>query len=155
MSGAPLVSMASRFFIFVSGTSFARATLLLHSRYNMIYSPPEKRKADDTSVAVREVSETSPITLENADNKILAAVIDAYLSPGIQEWACCSQRCFIFGRNITLNLVEADISSRDLARMSSTLRALLLLCDYGSAFPSLAHAYILQVLTRGGFGVAS
>ena len=107
-----------------------------------------------------------PLTLKNADNKIIAGLINWCISPVVKACAISMQRGFVGDRQLLQNAVDLDQASRvaahlysagdDACKFSEILFSrpdidignvpVTVLWDYVAAFPSVAHAWLFLVL---------
>ena len=114
---------------------------------------------------LRRPKDLRPLTLKPADNKIVAGVINFAILPTLMASASALQRGFVPGRQLAQNVVDLDFWGRLYAlrfctnhdkwryNLSIALTAIASICDfpiialfdYASAFPSVAHAWILAV----------
>ena len=110
---------------------------------SLVFAPKGERNSDSVEV-VRKASETRPISLQNCDRKIIAAVHGRKLTPAMMEGACPSQRGFAPKRTLTQNVIDLDIA----ARRSDCFTRLPALVgfDFKAAFPSVWHGWIRRVL---------
>ena len=105
---------------------------------------------EDNFKVTRTPESTRPLGLKNTDNKIITSAVNNCLKHGIARDACHLQRGFLPGRHFTDNIVELDAFSRTYAMDSSLTYPVLALFDFGSAFPSLIHAWMFTVLEAVG-----
>jgi hypothetical protein len=110
-------------------------------------------------------TETRPLTLKQGDNKHVAATLNFCISPAVVDGAIDTQRGFIYERQLAQNIVDLDFYGRKHAfqfRSEYDSREagliviptlgvaaalpLLVLYDFASAFPSVAHAWLFAVL---------
>jgi len=135
-------------------------------------------KADDLSLSLEGIyrgpTDLRPLTLKNADNKIVAGITNWIIKPVVEEAACKVQNGFTKGRQFLNNVVDLDAAARkdvhnfngdvsdgqfQTARhpnFNDSLKLthrdllnhmpLLLLFDYAAAFPSVSHAWIRLIL---------
>ena len=96
------------------------------------------------------ISSWRPISLLNADYKLIAKVLCMRLNAVINKLIDSSQFAFIKGRNISNMLRELyDIIENEKAANSNTI---LLSIDYTKAFDTLSTGAILKALKLYGFG---
>ena len=114
---------------------------------SMIF-PPKKVEVEE-SLITRSAS-TRPISLKNADNKILASAINAPIAARVGEVAHASQTGFIRGRNFLSNVVLADSYSRAASLERLPVPACTVAYDIKVAFPSLSHSFLFAVLRSSG-----
>ena len=111
----------------------------------------------------RHPLDTRPLSLKQADNKLVAGVLNFCISPAIAHGAIDIQTGFIHGRILIQNVVDLDFHARmqafdffserkkmQMIHISSkgmvNSLPFLLLWDFASAFPSVAHAWLFSVL---------
>lgn len=115
----------------------------------MTFIPKGEEELDEKEV-VRSPESTRPLGLKNSDNKLIAAVTNGSLKRGVSGGACEVQRGFIQGRNFVNNIIELDAWSRAYAGVVSLFFPLLACFDFGSAFPSLIHAWLFIAMQAAG-----
>ena len=111
-------------------------------------------KDDDTAETMKgRPDETRPLSLKNADNKTIAAIVNRKIARPLAEWANHCQEGFVVGRQGVNNIVKIDAKARiadarayydgngKVGRLPS-----LILFDILAAFPSVAHLYIFAIL---------
>eukprot|EP00959_Pyramimonas_sp_CCMP1952_P466012 9489272-Pyramimonas_sp.AAC.1 len=111
---------------------------------------PKGRKVEDASFVVREPATARPLALKSTGVKIVLAACNQCLKPTLSEGLQRDQRGFVAGRNFLDNITLLESSARIASMLPSaaTNLPLLLLLDFGNAFPSLIHIYIY---ISGGF----
>ena len=77
----------------------------------LVFAPKGDDPLDHTEVS-RDPSCVRPISLKNSDNKLIATVANAAISPVISSQANSLQRGFVQGRQLTQNILELDTCSR-------------------------------------------
>jgi hypothetical protein len=119
--------------------------------------------ASSANTIFRHPSETRPLTLKQGDNKHVASTLNFCIAPAITKGAIDTQRGFIHLRQLGQNIIDLDFSARlqafDFYKDKLTLDMfiipsvgvagdipLLVLFDFASAFPSVAHAWLFCVL---------
>ena len=106
-------------------------------------------KPGNTGAAVRSLANYRPITLLNADIKLLMLIMSARLQRPLDYLVDISQSAFLTGRDIGDNVrYHLGLSSRlqDLG-----LPGWLLLSDLQKAYDSVDRSYLLMVMVRMGF----
>ena len=106
-----------------------------------------------------------PLTLKAADNKTVAGVVNACITPVIKDHALKIQGGFVSGRQFLKNVVDLDCDMRvnaleycdkniyrelDSIKLSGRFFSNIpigLLFDFASAFPSVRQAWLMLVLT--------
>jgi len=125
----------------------------------------DPQHAISPEIIFRHPSETRPLTLKQGDNKLVACVLNYCITPAITAGAIDSQRGFIHSRQLAQNVVDLDFYGRlhalqcyrdqqipSLEMFSiptvGTVGSipLVVLFDFASAFPSVAHAWLFCVL---------
>jgi len=125
----------------------------------------DPQHAVSPAVIFRHPSETRPLTLKQGDNKHVASTLNYCISPAIAAGAIESQRGFIHSRQLGQNVVDLDFHGRKhalqwyLENQIPSLEMfsiptvgivasipLVVLFDFASAFPSVAHAWLFCVL---------
>ncbi|MEM6737394.1 MAG: reverse transcriptase domain-containing protein [Bacteroidota bacterium] len=97
-----------------------------------------------------DLSNWRPITLTNADYKILAKTLAMRLSPAIQQLINEDQKGFIKGRNIAELIREID----DLIEHGKSLKdeSLVLAIDFRKAFDTISIEFLKETFKAFGFG---
>lgn len=117
-------------------------------------------KATDAPYApkLREAKDHRPLGLKNNDNKCIASVISRSIALALVKSGCPAQRGFVLGENILENVVELDAEARYHA-IASRARSknpplstspLFCLFDFKPAFSSVAHSWMVVVLSFSG-----
>lgn len=89
-------------------------------------------------------SGTRPLSVVNADSRILASALRRRISPLMEGWISGAQRGFIKGRYLLNNVVEIDWEAMKVSWKSS--RGAIILYDFQAAFPSVSQEYIWRTL---------
>ena len=133
------------------------------------FIPKSSNNSGDEScgnIVFRHPSELRPLTLKNADDKVVAGCANWCLSPVIEKTASQLQRGFIHGRQLLQNIVDLDFSARERSLIASGaeprlpfscdlglsrrgivgILPILLLFDFAAAFPSVSHKWLRAVL---------
>ena len=122
-----------------------------HFNLSVTIFPVKKVKIDEQFEIIRDWNEHRPISMKNDDNKAIASVSNEVLMPSLHEWICSAQMGFVRGRNFLAIILEADVFMRLAACMINSPRAMLFLFDFCSAFPSMDHGFLFQVLEGAKF----
>jgi len=93
-------------------------------------------------------SSTRPLSVVNADNRILASTLRLKVAPLLESWVSTAQRGFIKGRHLLNNVVDIDWQAMRVSLRSQ--RGAIMLFDFGAAFPSLSHEYLWRTLASLG-----
>ena len=93
-------------------------------------------------------TDTRPISIVNADNRILANVFRKVIA-GFAERICSKdQKGFLNNRFLFENVVDIDFEARRLCLQDT--KGALVLIDLSAAFPSISQEYLFRVLERQG-----
>jgi endonuclease/exonuclease/phosphatase family metal-dependent hydrolase len=115
---------------------------------NMVFLPKGELEADYVQVQ-RPPEATRPITLSNTIAKLFAKILNGKLS----QLACVTvhgnQRGFVQGRRMQDNIIEAESLAIHLCKYFASQSGIVMF-DFASAFPSLAHSYIFASLRKLG-----
>jgi hypothetical protein len=107
---------------------------------------PAKGDEDlDHTEILRSPSDTRPLGLNNTDNKTIAACTNRPLKVPIRDGANKLQNGFIAGRNFLDNIVKLDAAARVYSMNPDSLLPVLALFDFGAAFPSVVHQWLVLV----------
>ncbi len=90
-----------------------------------------------------------PLNLSNSDNKVLALALIGRLSELCQTTVASPQRGFVAGRHIEDNLFGFEAAAISLSA-TNLKRSAIILFDFRTAFPSLAHDWVFAVLSQMG-----
>jgi len=114
----------------------------------------------DSVEVIRSCMDTRPISLKNADNKIVTSVEIRCMRAGAQSSTHKTQNGFVPGRIFLNNVLDLDSASRIYsmhfiksghnAFNHPALIPILAFFDFAAAFPSVAHAWIRLVLVARG-----
>ena len=119
--------------------------LLDYNDTSNIFILKGEEEIDDREI-IRSPESTRPIGMKNKDNTTISAVTNNSLKFDIARDACSTQRGFLPGRNFVNNIVDLDAVARIYASDSSLFHPVLAFWDFGSAFPSLIHAWLFIIL---------
>ena len=92
------------------------------------------------------VDRTRPITVNNAENRIIAKITVNQISPGLNQMLDPSQCGFIPGRNGTTHILSLNTFFYD--AIKNTNPAYILLLDTAKAFDSIDHDYLFRLLAK-------
>jgi ribonuclease HI len=99
---------------------------------------------DDTTL----ISRTRPITMNNFDNRIIAAAISRTLMPSVDFISERCQQGFINGRKGDTNI--KDITEKFYSSLLAQNQHFFLFIDTAKAFDSIDHPFLFDVLTKIG-----
>jgi len=114
--------------------------------------PPKSTKPTDQERVIRPADETRPLSLKNSDNKTVAGVVNNRFAGALFNWSDAAQRGFVRGRQGLMNIVDIDTYARIVTMLSAAnCIPLLVLFDFATAFPSVAHKWLQLCLEYAGF----
>jgi ribonuclease HI len=99
---------------------------------------------DDTTL----ISRTRPITMNNFDNRIIAAAVSRTLMPSVDFISERCQKGFINGRRGETNI--KDITNKFYSSLLAQQQHFFLFIDTAKAFDSIDHPFLFDVLTKIG-----
>lgn len=103
------------------------------------------------STALPSINNVRPITLMNADYKVMTRCITHRLKSVLPRVLSPDQTCAVQGRNI----FDALLAYRDCIAMVQSERirtAAIVLIDFKNAFDRVSHEYLRRIMVRMGFG---
>ncbi|CAK0888071.1 unnamed protein product, partial [Prorocentrum cordatum] len=115
---------------------------------------PKGSEASDEIAIHRGPNQTRPLGLKNAANNIFTGIVCRELSKTLDTFTAPIQRGFVGGRNFGTNILELDTYSwvygMHIAdpNVAISHKPVLVSFDYGQAFPSIAHEWLLMCLRR-------
>ena len=99
---------------------------------------------------LRNLTNWRPISLLNIDYKIITKTLASRVSKVIDTLISEDQSCCVPGGNIADNVILMDNIIQHLGNTNT--RGYILKIDQYKAFDRVEHAYLLNVLTKMGFG---
>ena len=96
----------------------------------------------------KKLTNYQPISLTNADYKILAYVLTNHLSPHLSDVISINQTAYMHGHFIGTNIQNVQDTIDFFARHS--LDSLILFLDFKKAFDSISHQFLFALLSRIG-----
>jgi hypothetical protein len=114
---------------------------------NMVFIPKPSGDPLETLCA-RAPGALRPISLANADNKVIAMAFARPLGDVASRWCSGDQFGFIAGRSIWDAVMLFEAAALHLSRRDAD--AGLLFIDFRAAFPSILHGWIRQALLATG-----
>ena len=137
---------------------FADTTYYLLSGFSMgwrwssslVVYPPKKVGAKETAVD-RAPKDTRPISLKLTSAKVITAAFNFSWRAALPAWAPSSQRGFVAGRQLSHNVVLADVAARTLGFTAKPGDLPVgVSTDLESAFPLVARRWLLQSFRSAG-----
>jgi len=122
---------------------FTNGPILARQVQGQIVCIPEKSQPE-------RIGDYRPLTLLNADYKILARIIANRQKPLLQEISNPHQHCGIPGTTV----FDAVATMRDVVAYAETKKVPLcaVSLDFQSAFDFISHTYLQEILQTYGFG---
>ena len=99
----------------------------------------------DADLLEREPQDTRPLSLKNADSKLIAGANVHALREVQRRWTIWCQRGFTPGRQLTLNILECDALMRIYGWLGAAIPCAVLF-DFKAAFPMLAQVWMWFLL---------
>ena len=96
-----------------------------------------------------EVSDTRPISINNAGNRFVARVLFLAVVEASQGLIGDYQKMFLPGRKMTDHLF--DLNSNFYEKVQGNLDYFILFTDNAKAFDSIHHDFIIAAITKQGF----
>ena len=104
-----------------------------------VFAPKGDEDLDHVEI-LRSPCDTRPLGMKNSDNKTIAACTNQKIK------RIKLQNGLIYLRNFLNNVVSIDAMARVYSMDTSLYLPLIALWDFGAAFPSVLHAWLLKVL---------
>ena len=101
----------------------------------MFFLPKKFTGSTETGGGICELDNVRPLSVTNADNRILANAVRSLLEPFVGPEVTAEQRGFIGGRSMVANIV--DIEESMLQQAISSERGGAVFFDFAAAFPSV------------------
>ncbi len=95
------------------------------------------------------VEDTRPISVTNADNRIIARALTIAITPAVQATLHRNQKGFVPGRRGTEHV--CDLSQLYYSRLSRKQQYYILFLDTAKAFDSLDHDFVKACVSKLGF----
>lgn len=95
-----------------------------------------------------KIEDTRPISIPNADNRIISQATRIKIQEVIKSWILPEQRAFIEGRRIEQNIIECNQWFYEAA--TRTDAAYLALVDFEKAYDNLSHDFLIRLLSHIG-----
>jgi hypothetical protein len=106
---------------------------------------PKGEEEGDSALVVRAAAQVRPLALKNTDNKIICGIWNYALARSLSRQCCQLQRGFVKGRLIMQNVLDLDTRARVLGKTEHSGRSpLFAFFDFQTAFPSVAHSWVMD-----------
>jgi len=106
---------------------------------------PKKVDREVNGIRYCEPGDVRPLAIVNTDNRLMANAVRCRVEPLLEKAISAAQRGFLLGRSMLQNVVELDCEMR--AASLQRERAAAVFFDFAAAFPSLAHDFMMDVLS--------
>ncbi|CAK0857630.1 unnamed protein product, partial [Prorocentrum cordatum] len=112
------------------------------------HPPSFQAWVDQVQTEAAESAKVRVLGLRNCDLKLISSTVNRAIRPALVSLAPPCQRGFIPGRNFGNNILELDVSSRQMSVVphGSTDIPVLYSLDFGQAFPSLNQDFLILSL---------
>ena len=110
--------------------------------------PKSSDEQDDTGTPVYTAGSTRPISIVDAANRIIAAILCVALERNVGSRISDMQKGFLHGRKMMSNLIDLDEAAQKISIRTS--RGAIILLDFRAAFPSMDHDFIWDTLEAVG-----
>eukprot|EP00973_Karenia_brevis_P059168 8237653-Karenia_brevis.AAC.1 len=114
----------------------------------MVFLPKEPSGTDRYGCPMLMPEDTRPLSIGNADNRMIANAVRHRIEPIFAQWVAPEQRGFINGRSMLANVVDVDEGMQTTSLTHE--RGLAIFLDFAAAFPSLSHGFIMTTLREMG-----
>ena len=91
---------------------------------------------------------TRPLSIVDAANRIVAAILNASLERCVAQRISAMQRGFIPGRQMLMNIIDIDTAAQIISLKSK--RGAIILLEFRAAFPSMGHEFMWDTLKAAG-----
>eukprot|EP00959_Pyramimonas_sp_CCMP1952_P121227 2534774-Pyramimonas_sp.AAC.1 len=116
----------------------------------VVFLPKGKGASDDAAGAFCSASTTGALSLKSSDCKLVASAINAKLKRTVAATSPEAQRGFLVGRNFLNYITLLDTYARACGFQSKCEHPVVVLYDFGDAFPSLETEWLLKSLSHAG-----
>ena len=106
---------------------------------------PKKVDREVNGVRCCEPGDVRPLSIVNTDNRLMANAVRLRVEPLLERAISSAQRGFLPRRSMLHNVVELDSEMR--AASLQREQAAAVFFDFAAAFPSLAHDFMMDVLS--------
>ena len=147
---APLRNLAPAIFLRVVNGMFDGQTTF-DEAFNHAFLcciPKSSDEQDDKGTPVYTAGNTRPISIVDAANRIIAAILCVALERCVGSRISNMQKGFLHGRKMMSNLIDIDEAAQKISIKTS--RGAIILLDFRAAFPSMDHTFIWETLEANG-----
>ena len=118
---------------------------------SLFFAPAKGSEPGDSKQVIRTPKTARPLMAKNTDNKTICSVYNFCITGQLTRYAHKAQSGFIKLRQGLWNRIAIDSVARMLdIKYHNISTPLLLLYDFFTAFPALAHGYIRLILKHSG-----
>ena len=126
-------------------------TAELNEEFNFAFLcciPKASNETDQAGVPIHAASSTRPLSIVDAANRIVAAILNTPLERCVGQRISSMQRGFVAGRQMMTNILDIDTAAQIISVKST--RGAIILFDFKAAFPSMDHSFIWETLLVAG-----
>ena len=119
--------------------------------FNLVFLcciPKDSKEKDSTGASIHSAATTRPLSIVDAANRIVAAILCASLERCVGQRISSMQRGFVKGRQMLMNIIDVDTAAQTISIKSNC--GAVILFDFKAAFPSMDHSFIWHTLRVGG-----
>ena len=106
--------------------------------------PKKPSGSDLANGTYYEPGATRPLSISNADSRLIASAARCAWEPVLEAWISAAQRGFLKGRQMLHNIIDVDWISMKVSLNCKS--GALLLFDFKAAFPSVSHDFLQKAL---------
>ena len=102
--------------------------------------PKATKEKHLTGAPIHSAASTRPLSIVDAANRIVAAILCASLERCVGDRISSMQRGFVKRRQMLMNIIDVDTAAQTVSVKSKS--GVIILFDYKAAFPSMDHSFI-------------
>jgi hypothetical protein len=110
--------------------------------------PKATKEKHLTGAPIHSAASTRPLSIVDAANRIVAAILCASLERCVGDRISSMQRGFVKGRQMLMNIIDVDTAAQTVPVKSKS--GVIILFDFKAAFPSMDHSFIWHTLRIAG-----
>ena len=110
--------------------------------------PKATKEKHLTGAPIHSAANTRPLSIADAANRIVAAILCASLERCVGDRISSMQRGFVKGRQMLMNIIDVDTAAQTVSVKSKS--GVIILFDFKAAFPSMDHSFIWHTLRIAG-----